>query len=387
MRFGRVLLYTFCGTFYKDFKVPKLRFPEFKDEWHKCKLGDISFQYKGEKLSKQDISPSGKHYCILYGDLYTKYLNRIHKIDSRTNVENNLVLGEQGDIILPLSGETPTDISNSAVLPFNNIALGSDIIVFRPIDQNSLFLSYQISWKRKLDIAKIAQGKTIVHSSPKSLSKIFVFCPHLKEQEKISNFLSLIDEKIINMSSKIQVLKKYKEGLIDKLLISKGNDYIFLKDLIKIMPKGNLGAKMGIINGSYPFYLSGDNTSRLNSFMLNGTYIIANDGGEAGFRLTKGKFSYSDHCICFKGDNDIVTVNLFNYLNSIKRQITYKGFTGSGLKNIDRQYFFKLKIPQKIRDIQLAKVFQLVQTYIDNLDQEVKLAHLLKTNILNNMFI
>ena len=277
-------------------------------------------------MSKQDISPSGKHYCILYGDLYTKYLNRIHKIDSRTNVENNLVLGEQGDIILPLSGETPTDISNSAVLPFNNIALGSDIIVFRPIDQNSLFLSYQISWKRKLDIAKIAQGKTIVHSSPKSLSKIFVFCPHLKEQEKISNFLSLIDEKIINMSSKIQVLKKYKEGLVNQVILPLfKNETLSLNDACKITT-GKLDANAMAKDGKYKFFTCSRGDFSINKYAFDCEALLISGNGEVGLsKYYKGKFNAYQRTYVlydFKIDATFIKLCFDAQINSIIKEET-----------------------------------------------------------------
>ena len=49
---------------------------------------------------------------------------------------------------MPLSGETPLDISNSAVIPFDGVALGGDLVAFRT-NLNSLFLSYQLSGKRK----------------------------------------------------------------------------------------------------------------------------------------------------------------------------------------------------------------------------------------------
>lgn len=39
----------------KDFKVPKLRFPEFKDNYSKYKFGDIFSIYNGLNVSVKDI--------------------------------------------------------------------------------------------------------------------------------------------------------------------------------------------------------------------------------------------------------------------------------------------------------------------------------------------
>ena len=341
-------------------------------------------------MSKQDISPSGKHYCILYGDLYTKYLNRIHKIDSRTNVENNLVLGEQGDIILPLSGETPTDISNSAVLPFNNIALGSDIIVFRPIDQNSLFLSYQISWKRKLDIAKIAQGKTIVHSSPKSLSKIFVFCPHLKEQEKISNFLSLIDEKIINMSSKIQVLKKYKEGLINSWFNYKGNT-VKLNTLVNPKVSQLLTNQIKNNFGKYIVYdASGAPYKKIDFFnnSFNSIAIIKYGSGCGRTFLTFGNHSVLGTMIELvpKNINDLEYIYAFTQSNIFKR--TCKKYIEIGTTpNLYFSDYGSSNLYYPINKIKFITSIKGIENRIIRHEEMLDSLHKLKKQLLNDLFI
>ena len=51
--------------------TPKLRFPEFKDEWKLQKLGNLAQFSKGKSLSKKDLNINGNP-CILYGELYTK---------------------------------------------------------------------------------------------------------------------------------------------------------------------------------------------------------------------------------------------------------------------------------------------------------------------------
>ena len=204
----------------KDFKEPKLRFPEFSMPWAKQKLKELASCYKGGKascykggnLSKNELSDNGNVYCILYGELYTRYLSKIDVIHSKTICKSDLVYAKKDDVILPLSGETPLDISNSAVIPFDNVALGGDLLALRT-KLDPLFLSYQISGRRKKQIARLAQGKTIVHSNPNLLMSLDMFYPERKEQSKISDFLTAIARKINTIESKIEDLKKYKEGL------------------------------------------------------------------------------------------------------------------------------------------------------------------------------
>ncbi len=371
----------------KDFKEPKLRFHKFNSCWKKDKLSELVSCYKGGSLSKEDINDSGNIYCILYGELYTSYLNKIEAINSKTFLKENLVLAKKGDVILPLSGETPLDISNSAVVPFDGVALGGDLLGLRT-KLNSLFLSYEISGKRKRQIAKLAQGKTIVHSNPKSLLNIVIYYPSNDEQDEIAAILDLLSRKISILVRKIDTLKKYKKGIQNKFFKSiKIKGYKKLKDVAIFMPKSKLSAGQSIKDGKYPFYLSGEKIGKLDYFCLDGCYIIANDGGEANFRITRGKFSYSNHCLCFKTKCSETTKLLCEFLESIKNKITYIGFTGSGLKNIDRNYFLNIKIPQDLFDLENSIIFEFLNTKIDILQSEKKTLNSIKSFLLSNLFI
>lgn len=153
------------------------------------------------------------------------------------------------------------------------------------------------------------------------------------------------------------------------------------------MPKSKLSAGNSIENGKYAFYLSGEKIGTINSFMYEGYYIIANDGGEAGFRLSNGPFAYSDHCICFRSENEWATRNLYEYLDSQKDRISYVGFLGSGLKNIDRAYLQNFGVPLTIGNKQLAILFSLLDEKIQNLGNELVWLKAAKQYLLTNMFI
>ena len=231
-------------------------------------------------------------------------------------------------------------------------------------------------------------GTKMPRADWKKISKLDIYYPNLNEQHKISYFLDRIDRKIDVVCSKIATLKKYRKGIQKKAfrrILNK--EYVKLKSLVSFMPKSKLSAGNSIKNGKYPFYLSGEKSGTINSFMFKGCYIIANDGGEANFRLSNGPFSYSDHCICFQSENEWATRNLYEYLDSQKDRITYVGFLGSGLKNIDRAYLQNFRVPSIIRNKQLGILFSLLDEKIKNLENELVWLKTAKKYFLANMFI
>lgn len=198
--------------------VPKLRFKEFKDEYKAYRLSDIVDFYRGNTLSKSDIKENGKFPCILYGELYTKYNEITEKVISYTDRnDKNLFYSKINDVLIPCSGETALDISTSTCVLQDNVIVGGDLNVLRPKVQNGKYLSYLLSNKKRLIIAKYAQGDSIVHLYGEKIKNININLPAFAEQEKVSNLLELLNKKIELQQKKIEALKIYKIGLFNKI--------------------------------------------------------------------------------------------------------------------------------------------------------------------------
>ncbi len=202
----------------KVLNVPHLRFPEFSGEWKEEQLDSIATLSKGIGISKEQLSEDGEP-CILYGELYTKYKSEIIKqVESKTDINGSkLKRSKANDVIIPCSGETAVDIATARCVPFDNILFGGDLNVISLHQYDGAFMSYQLNGKRKYDIARVAQGVSIVHLYGEHLKAIKTYNPTLPEQQKIAKLLSLLDDRIDTQNKIIEKLQSLIKGLNDNI--------------------------------------------------------------------------------------------------------------------------------------------------------------------------
>ncbi len=199
-----------------------MRFPEFNGEWEKKRISEFCTLLKGTGISKDQLSTNGNP-CILYGELYTKYKAEIiNEVLSCTELDaNTLVKSKVNDVIIPCSGETAIDIATARYVPFDDVLLGGDLNILRSNKVNGSFLAYQLNGKRKYDIARVAQGVSVVHLYGEHLKNIVISLPVIEEQQKISRLLHLLDERIATQNKIIEKLQSLIKG-ITILLTAKG---------------------------------------------------------------------------------------------------------------------------------------------------------------------
>ena len=214
---------------------PTLRFPEFSGEWKKYFIRDIAEVTKGAGISKEQRSLFGTP-CILYGELYTTYKSEvINDVQSKTDIgAKNLVRSKENDVIIPSSGETAIDISTARCVPYDDVLLGGDLNIIRLYQNDGRFLSYQLNGVRKLDIARVAQGSSVIHLYGESIKSLSVSLPALKEQQKIVSLLSLIDERIATQNKIIEEYKKLKNALAE-LFFAKSIEYTSIGEMCDVV--------------------------------------------------------------------------------------------------------------------------------------------------------
>lgn len=199
----------------------------FKDEngnnypaWQKKRLGDIFTGEKGVGLSWDDVSANGTNKCILYGELYTKYPEKIDYVQSRTDIEVGVV-SKKNDLLLPCSTTTTgIDLANATALDEDGVLLGGDISILRFRESGSnLFYAYYLSHFMKYKLAAFGQGSTIVHMYYSHYKNMKVIEPRIEEQQKIANFLTAIDDKIKAEQARLVAAKTFKKSLLQRMFV------------------------------------------------------------------------------------------------------------------------------------------------------------------------
>ena len=204
-------------------KIPNIRFKGFTDDWEQRKLGELVTFSKGSGYSKGDLLKEGTP-IILYGRLYTKYETVISNVDTFVEPKGKSVFSKGGEVIVPGSGETAEDISIASVVEESGVLLGGDLnIITPPKEINSAFLAISISnGKPHKDMAKMAQGKSVVHLHNSDLAKIDFPFPIYEEQCRISNQFAELDNLITLHQRKCEQLKELKKFMLQNMFPKKG---------------------------------------------------------------------------------------------------------------------------------------------------------------------
>lgn len=200
--------------------VPEIRFEGFSGAWERSNLGEIVQFSKGTGYSKADLRESGTP-IILYGRLYTRYETVIQDVDTFADEKPASVYSRGGEVIVPASGETAEDISIASVVEQSGILLGGDLnIITPPSNLDSAFLAISISnGKPHRDMAKMAQGKSVVHLHNTDLAKIELKYPCFDEQAQISTYFSHLDHLITLHQQKYEKLNQLKQSLLEKMFV------------------------------------------------------------------------------------------------------------------------------------------------------------------------
>ena len=198
--------------------VPKLRFKEFNNEWIKLKLKNISTELQyGMGAAAIDYDGKNKYIRITdIDDISSQYINNPVSPDGK--LEDKYLVNEN-DILFARTGASvgKTYLYNikDGKLYFAGFLIRAHI----KDNYNALFVFEQTklnSYKKWVKLTSARSGQPGINSIEYGNYEFSITT--LEEQEKIANFLLLLDKKIELQQKKIDVLKMYKKGLINKLL-------------------------------------------------------------------------------------------------------------------------------------------------------------------------
>lgn len=199
-------------------QTPKLRFPEFSDNWEVKKLGEIA-----EISSGGTPSRAKKEYWngnIPWVSTTLIDFNIIDKTEEQITEEglkkSSAKLFPKGTLLMAMYGQGKTrgKIAILGIKASTNQACGA--IMPNNSILNNIFLFQNLA-KRYDEIRDLSNQGGQENLSGGIIKGLDISLPQLPEQTKIANFLTAIDAKIQALKQKKTLLEQYKKGIMQQI--------------------------------------------------------------------------------------------------------------------------------------------------------------------------
>lgn len=197
--------------------VPKLRFSEFRGagEWIEKPLGEIGEFIGGGTPSKANDSYwDGNIPWISSSDISDESIHqiKISRFITKEAVEESAtkLIPENSILLVSRVGVGKLAITK------RQLCTSQDFTNFIPTKNDLTFLAYYLK-THKNKLLAYSQGMAIKGFTKEDISKLQLFFPSIKEQQKIANCLSSIDDLITAQTQKLASLKSHKKGLMQQL--------------------------------------------------------------------------------------------------------------------------------------------------------------------------
>ena len=401
--------------------VPKLRFNEFKDEWGQIDLSNVFTFYSTNSLSRADLVESSSIKNIHYGDIHQRFHNILDinierlpyiKLDSKINIDNCKNYCQNGDVIFADASEDYDGIGKAIELiniGNNKVVSGLHTIWARDINNimSNGFKGYLFNTPIiHNQIRVLANGFKVYGISKNNICDLDVKIPSKSEQEKIANFLTLLDKKIELQKQKIEALKIYKKGLMQKLINSNNGEEKSVSEFGTIIT-GTTPSKLIHSywnNGTIVWITPSDITESKDIY--NSHDMLTQDGLKAGRFVPAGSILIT--CIASIGKNAILKIDgscnqqinaiipnkNFNadylyYLFEMKKDYLQSTAGTSATSIINKSSFEKLvfKVPNLEEQNKISKILNCLELKIENEKLTFKKLNFFKKSLLQQMFI
>ena len=371
--------------------VPHLRFPEFTGEWKEHSLSEYLEFKNGLNPDAKRIGKGIPFLSVMdiLADGVINYDNIRGKVEA-TEKEIESFGVNSGDLLFQRSSETLEDVGRANVYMDNRTAVyGGFVIRGRKIGSyDPFFVKYLLATPlARKRTCRMGAGAQHFNIGQESLAKISLYFPSMEEQQKIAEFLSLLDERIATQNKIIKKLETLIKALSHKLTTQKKPNTLLKNCLVchsSTLLESHVKGK-----GQYPVFGATGICGYTDKSDISGdSILIIKDGAGVGTTTyATGKYS---------------VIGTLNYLQSTQEHYSLL-YIYYSLKTFDfRPYITGMAIPHiYFRDYGKAKIWcpdiveqKRIATVLRTMDAKLKINHsilrnltLQKQYLLSNLFI
>ena len=394
-------------------KFPKLRFPEFKEPWNLVKLEDVCSHRKGRAKVKK-----------------AQYISTENILQNYAGIEPYDDLSEAEGISIQCGDTLMANIRPylKKVWQSNfNGACSTDVLAFSPDNIDGKFLYFLIAQDRFVNYVMCgAKGSKMPRGDKNHILEYETGVPTESEQRKIAHFIDLLNARISSQNSLINLIKKYKRGLSNKLFEDYSNNWIAAKfaDVFKLLQNNTFSRaeltceETEILNIHYgdvlikygdildlskvcdiPFIKNNIDLKRYSetSYLKNGDVVIADTAEDYTVGKTIEIFSASGkrilsglHTIPCRSLISFEAKYLGYYLNSYSfRKQILPLIQGTKVSSISKSELQKVKVkyPEPKEQKRIVSILSLIDEKIYIAEHQLTFLKICKDGLLQQMFI